>query len=164
MADLKAYVDVNGNYLGHFDISNAPIGSVPVSENPTIGFGSTWNGSSWVNPPATPFDILSEKLNTGLNIVSSGNPLLNATYALDQISQDQLFQIGSFVKVFGFFPSGNANQDYPDITGQPHTFNTTQFVNLLLSVASYVSAAQSTAVILTNGGQANWPNPNKTIA
>lgn len=113
--------------------------------------------------PPLPNQILTTTLAAGISITSTGNQLLNGTYALDQTSQAQLFQIGSFAKTFGFFPSGAGTQDYPDITGTPHTFTPTQFVNLLLACAAFVSAAQTTAAILTAGGAANWPSASATI-
>lgn len=112
----------------------------------------------------TPDTTLALVLATGIAVTSTGTPSLSASYALDAISQAQLFQIGTFAKAFGFFPSGASTQAYPDGAGIPHTFTTTQFVNLLLVCAAYVSAAQTTAAILDAGGSTSWPTASATIA
>lgn len=51
--EAKAYVDAQGNYLGHFDIENAPKDGVAATVNPTNGDGK-WDGRAWVYPPPAP--------------------------------------------------------------------------------------------------------------
>lgn len=43
----KFYVDAEGNYLGGFQNSEPPVGSIEVPSPPEYGL-DTWNGNSWI--------------------------------------------------------------------------------------------------------------------
>src|SRR5258708_6153055 len=88
------YADAQGNYLGGFDgaMPPAPLVGIQVPIAPTKA-AQKWSGSAWLAIPLTPLDTLASKLAAGLAIVSTASPLLNGTYALDQTSQEQLWNV-----------------------------------------------------------------------
>jgi hypothetical protein len=122
--------------------------------------------------PAPPAPTLAQQAaaalatNTAAGIVltSTGTPALNGTYALDAVSQAQVFQIGLYANQFGAFPSGAGTQAYPDAGAVPHTFGVTAFVAFLKAVAALVSAQNTQAAIMAQGGSPSWPSNLATIA
>jgi hypothetical protein len=115
-------------------------------------------------PPPTPDQVLAEKLAAGIALTSTGTPALNATYALDDVSTGQIFQIGLYANQFAVFPSGGTTQPYPDIGGVPHSFGIAAFVAFLRAVAPLVSALQTQTAVLAHGGTPSWPTQTATIA
>lgn len=107
--------------------------------------------------------LLAINLAKGITITSTSLSAVNATYALDNTSTAQIFQIGTFTNSFGFFPNGFMEQAYPDVNGVPHLFTVPVFVAFLRAVAALVSNLQTQAAILTNGGTANWPPQTANI-
>lgn len=105
---------------------------------------------------------LAEKIAQGIAITSTGNPALDATYALDSVSTAQVYQIGLFASQFDTFPGG-ATQPYPDATGVPHVFTVAQFVAFLRVVAPLVSALTTQAQVMAHGGTPSWPAQTATI-
>jgi hypothetical protein len=106
---------------------------------------------------------LSIRLQNGVAITSISLPTVNATYALDNNSTAQIFQIGTFCNSFGTFPSGGPTQNYPDINGVMHEFNVPVFISFLKAVAALVSNMQTQAGIMANGGVPSWPVQTATI-
>ena len=106
---------------------------------------------------------LSQKITAGIALTCTGNPMLNATYALDAVSTAQIFQLGLFASQFGVFPGG-AVQPYPDATGAPHIFTVAQFIAFLRAVAPLVSVLNTEAQIVAQGGAPSWPSQTATIA
>jgi hypothetical protein len=115
-------------------------------------------------PTPTPDQVLAEKIAAGIAITCTGNATLDATYALDDVSTGQIFQIGLFAKSFGTFPSGQASQQYPDATGAMHTFTVARFVEFLTVVAPLVSNLTTQAGVMKAGGTPTWPAQTATIA
>lgn len=107
---------------------------------------------------------LQSKLAAGLVVTSIGASALNATYGLDQVSQDQLWNIALGLAAGLGFPGGASTFAYPDITGTPRTFTSAQFTNLAKAVRDYVFAANTQAAIAAQGGTASWPTATATIA
>jgi hypothetical protein len=139
-----------------------------VSPTPSVGW--TFDGAAFhepevpTPPPPTADEVLAEKIAQGIAITSTGNPTLNATYALDEASTGQIFQIGLYADRFAKFPSGETVQNYPDITGNSaHGFTVAQFVAFLQVVAPLVSALDTQAGILAHGGSPTWPSQGATI-
>lgn len=139
-----------------------------VSPTPAVGW--TFDGTAFhepevpTPPPPTADAVLADKIAAGIAITSTGNPTLNATYALDERSTAQIFQIGLYASQLQKFPSGDATQPYPDITGNPgHIFTVAQFVAFLQVVAPLVSALNTQAGILAHGGTPTWPDQSATI-
>jgi hypothetical protein len=108
--------------------------------------------------------LLAAALAAGLELTSTGTPTLNATYAMDPVSTAQIFQIGLYASQFGDFPSGGATQPYPDVTGAQHVFSVAQFIAFLKVVAPLVSALETQAGIMAQGGTPVWSSQAATIA
>jgi hypothetical protein len=113
--------------------------------------------------PAQASVALTARIAAGIAITSTGTPALNATYALDEVSAGQIYQIGLYANQFAVFPSGAVTQAYPDINGLPHTFTVAQFVAFLRAVAPLVSAINTQAQVMAHGGTPAWPSQSAVI-
>lgn len=123
---------------------------------------------AWVDiAPPTPAQLaataLADHLAAGIALTCTGNSALDATYALDEVSAAQIYQLGLFASQFATFPGGPA-QPYPDATGVPHVFDVAQFVAFLRVVAPLVSALNTQAQVMAHGGQPVWPAQSAVIA
>lgn len=107
--------------------------------------------------------LLATNIAAGIVLTSTGTPALNSTYALDAVSQGQVFQIGLYANQFGVFPSGGSILEYPDATGTAHNFTVVAFVAFLKAVASLVAAITTQAGIMAHGGTPSWPSQSATI-
>jgi hypothetical protein len=142
-----------------------------ISPQPEPGDLATENNGTWTfttptppeAPPPTAQQLLAEKLAAGITLTSTGTPALNATYALDDVSTAQIFQIGLYANQFGVFPSGGTTQAYPDIAGTPHDFGIAAFIAFLRAVAPLVSALETQAGVMAQGGTPSWPPQTATI-
>jgi hypothetical protein len=162
-AYLGSFNGPSGGYWNGTAWGNAPSGVISVP-SPPVNATDTWNGSAWVPTAATTaLNTFNAATGAGLAITSTGTASLSATYALDQVSQSQLYQIASYAHDYGVFPNGGTTMAYPDITGVPHTFNATQIANLLQAVAPYVTTLSVDLQTIQNGGSASWPDPTATI-
>lgn len=112
------------------------------------------------NPPSV---LLAQKLAAGLAVTSTGTPALSATYALDQVTLDQIRALASDAAVGFGFPGGVSTFDYPDATGTPRTFTPIAIANLYKALRNYVALLNTTAAILAQGGEAEWPEAAATI-
>ena len=172
------FIDSNGKYLGSFDGPNGgywngtewgspPSGATTVA-TPPPSVDSTYTNGAWVPGQmavaATAQAQLESVLRAGIAVTSTGTSALDATYALDSTSQSELYQIASYAQNFGVFPNGQSTMAYPDVTGTPHTFTSTQIINLLKVVAPYVTACQVVEETLAAGGSASYPPGSATIA
>jgi hypothetical protein len=140
-----------------------------LTPQPAIGWA--YNGSVFTAPsaPTQPPSqraaaLLASKVAVGLVLTSTSTPTLNATYALDDVSTDQIFQIGLYAAQFAMFPSGAATQSYPDVSGIPHVFTVTQFVAFLHAVAALISGLTTQAGVMAGGGNPVWPSQSVVIA
>ena len=144
-----------------------------ISPAPQPGWTAAQTGGAWAfAAPSAPSPSLAQqaatalatRLAAGIAVTCASNSALNATYALDQTSTDDVFKIASYANQFSAFPSGAATQDYPDASGAPHTFTVPQFVALLRAVAPLVSALNTQAGVMAQGGTPSWPTQTATIA
>lgn len=126
------------------------------------------SGNSFVAPPApviSPQDQANQLLLGGLQIVSTGTPSLNGTYALDVDSQNILGGIsGRLANNLGFPPGNSATLDYGDIAGGVHTFDATSFKHLLVACGDFIYHVNMTLKTKMLGGDAEWPAQPVTIA
>lgn len=106
---------------------------------------------------------LAAKIAVGIAITSTSTPALNATYALDEVSAGQIYQIGLYAAQMTTFPSGGTVQPYPDASGMPHNFSVPQFIAFLKAVAPLVSNLNSQAQIMAHGGTPVWPAQTAVI-
>ena len=99
-------------------------------------------------------------LAAGLEIVSTGTPELNGTYALDQLSRMDIVSIEIGVKAGQGFPGGGSAFNYPDASGKLHEFNESNFCEFATAVRQYSYALN--AVIA--GTSMGLPESPVTIA
>lgn len=107
---------------------------------------------------------LATKIAAGLAVTSTGAASLNASYALDQTSQDELWNIALGLASGLGFPGGASTFSYPDINSVPHSFTATQFTNFAKAIRDYVFALRTQAAIAQAGGTPVWPAASVTIA
>lgn len=84
-----------------------------------------------------------EAIAAGLAITSTGTPALNATYAVDQVSQMDIIAIETSINAGKGFPGGATTFNYQDITGAFHSFTQTNFTDFAAAVRDYVYALKS---------------------
>jgi hypothetical protein len=82
-------------------------------------------------------------LAAGLTLVSTGSPAINATYAIDQLSQMDVIAIETGLNAGTGFPGGAATFNYPDIAGALHPFSETSFKDFAAAMRTYVYALRS---------------------
>lgn len=134
-----------------------------------IAEGWAYDGHSFGDSPTVvPIEQQAEqsrlsRLENGITLTSTGTPALNGVYSLDDVSTNQIFQIGLYADRFGVFPSGDATQPYPDKEGTPHMFSKDNFVAFLQKVAPITSAINTQAGIMKQGGSPSWPSQSATI-
>ena len=135
----------------------------PTPSNWAVSSGALVSYTPPVPLPQQAQLVLAQKLALGIAITSASLPNVNATYALDNMSQAQIFQIGSFANSFGEFPSGDITQFYPDINGTMHQFSIPVFIAFLRAVASLISNLQTQAGIMSQGGPPVWPQQSAAL-
>lgn len=128
-----------------------------------VALGNTPDPAPAAAPSTVAASTLAPKLAAGIALTCTGNSSLNATYALDSASTAQIFQIGLYAAQFSVFPSGNSTQSYPDMSGNQHVFDVTQFVAFLRAVAPLVSNLETQAALASQGGTPTWPVQSATI-
>ncbi len=107
---------------------------------------------------------LPEIMGAGLAVTFTSATALSATYALDDLSQQQLFAIAAQSAAGLGFPGGGSTFFYPDASGTPREFTEAQFVALFKAVRDYVFAATAAqAAFAANIEGAAWPSATITI-
>jgi len=92
-------------------------------------------------PPPTPAQIALQKLGNGIAITSTGTPALNATYAIDPLTQGQIASVAIYIQTNGRFPAALSVLPWPDIPGTMHSFvSPAQFTAFATAVADVVTA------------------------
>lgn len=102
-------------------------------------------------------------LTSSITITSTGTSALNGTYAVDPATQQKIIAEAVYIQVtggigVGNFTNGQSTRGWPDITGTPHTFDTTHFVPFAEAVAQYVDA------LVSWSGSGSLPAASATIA
>jgi hypothetical protein len=169
----------SGAYLGSFDGPNGgywdgkvwgppPAGVTQVPTAPSSA-DSIYTNSAWVPGPsavaASAQAQLASALGAGLAITSTAKPAeLDATYALDAVSQQQISDIAVPLFAGAGFPGGGQTFAYPDATGATHNFAVADFQNFYQAVRTYLLALNTAAATVAQGGPANWPAAASKIA
>lgn len=96
-------------------------------------------------------------LATGLTVHSTGNPDLNATYALDDVTLAQVGAVARDAASGLGLPNSLPTFDYPDITGFPHEFVASEIINLYKAMRDYVASVNKTVVDLVQGNSSSFP-------
>jgi hypothetical protein len=102
--------------------------------------GWTYNGSTFASPiVATP--TLAQQAATmlvvGIEIVSTGAPTLNGTYAVNLATYQRITGIVAAIAGGLGLPGGAATFNWLDTVGTPHQFNATQFGNFAKAVMDF---------------------------
>jgi hypothetical protein len=79
-------------------------------------------------------------IGAGVQIVSTGTPALNGTYAIDTPAQQNLSAVAAGIASRNRVPGGGTTFNYYDTAGNPHAFNATNFLNFASAVEDYVYA------------------------
>lgn len=74
----------------------------------------------------------------GCPVVSTAKPELNGTYAIDAAQQQIITGIATGIAARNRIPGGGATFIYPDVTGTPHNFSASDFLNFASAVEDYV--------------------------
>lgn len=99
----------------------------------------------------------------GCQIASTGTPALNGTYAIDQISQQQMAGVATSIAAGFGFPASLTEIPWPDVSGVPHLFDQPAFLNLAYAIQSYIYGIYQTIGALQAGIPAPWPAQPVTI-
>jgi hypothetical protein len=116
-----------------------------------------------LSPEQQAADELAARIGNGIAITSTGTPALNATYALDSDTMDQ---IGSVARDFGSglgLPGDIETFTYPDATGVPRTFSGDQLTALYRKQRNLLSVLNTQAAMMAHGAPPSWPVQSATI-
>lgn len=171
---LFAVVDGNGFMVALYgdEIAPPPVGSIPMPiPIPTLESGQTmhWDGSVWTvaTLPTTPKQQAAAELATrtsiGITITSTGNPSLNALYALDPITMDQVGSVARDAASGLGLPGNQATFFYPDANGNQAAFSATELINSYKAMRDLLFALNIQAAIMGLGGTPVWPAQDAVI-
>lgn len=106
---------------------------------------------------STALAALSQKINNGIQIVSAGNLLINAIYAIDPQTINNIIALQLGIISGKDLPGGLKTVKHPDIVGVWHVFDEVTFTNFAVAVRDYVAAVEQAAA-----GQGVMP-PNNIV-
>jgi hypothetical protein len=127
-----------------------------VSPAPQPGWAATETAGVWtfaapIMPVLTPSQLAAAAVSAGVAITSTSTPALNATYAVDPLSQGRIASISTYILVNGNFPGASASYPWLDMSGAPHVFpSTAAFQAFATSVANYIALLDF--ILATNAG------------
>lgn len=122
---------------------------------------------AFLNPPATPDQVLATKLASGMVLTSSGTSAINGTYAFDKTTQDDLSGIAATIGLLGTFPDGTTSgYQYPQLGGQAVTTfaSIAAFRTMYAPYAKLLQQLRTQGAILAAGGTPVWPSQSVTVA
>lgn len=103
------------------------------------------------------------KFAAGVQIISTSNPALNATYALDPVSQQFISAAYNGIRGGDGLPGNGTTFAYADSTGAAHAFDATHFLTFAKAVRDYVYAVTQASRTEAAGGIPSWPTQPVTI-
>jgi hypothetical protein len=99
----------------------------------------------------------------GCQIVSTGTPALNGTYALDDASLLKLVGEQNYIQLKSTFTNGQATRAWLDAAGAPHIFpSTSAFTSFAEALGAYIDALQTALAAALAGGA--WIAPAQPVA
>lgn len=111
-----------------------------------------------MGPPA---QQLAVKVAAGMPLESTGTPAVDATYSVDQGSQQSIAAVAQYIAAFAEFPADQTELPWADITGTFHVFTTTTlFMAFARAAADYVTKCNLAA----QADPINWPATPVVIA
>lgn len=102
-------------------------------------------------------------VDAGLLVVSTSTPALNGTYATSGLAAQAMFAEATAILLAGTTPAfadGTQSLNWPDQSGNSHTFTPAQFHELAVAVADFLVQCEQYA----NGLLTTAPAANATIA
>lgn len=121
-----------------------------------------------VLPTPTPLQAAQAQLNlilgAGCQIVSTSNPLLNGTYAMDPMTLLEIASIEASLARGDGLPGATATFLFHDMNAASHVFSAITFPAFAKAIRDYFAAAKQAFYIAAGGGAANWPAQPVTIA
>jgi hypothetical protein len=100
----------------------------------------------------------------GCAIVSTGTPALNATYALDPVTVQNLEALVDDITAGKPLPGGGSTIEYPTLDGPQIAFTGPQLVTLGAALVEYEYSAMQALTTIVMGGSASLPVQPVTIA
>ena len=133
-----------------------------VSPAPQEGWTATETGGVWsfAAPVATPAQGANAMLAQGCQIVSTGTPALNGTYALDPATQSRIQAEIISILVNGTFTNGGTTIAWPDVSGAAHSCTIAQFKALATALGGCVT----TLIGIAQANSGTLPTQPVTIA
>ncbi len=121
----------------------------------------------WLAVPNTPDplpgpsanDLYAAKTAAGIQVQSQITPALNATYAIDFPTQQNIIGIVASIAAGAGLPMGATTIPWPDTMGLPHSFTSDQFKAFAAVVRDYVFGLRQTWGALNAGMNVDWPPP-----
>lgn len=112
--------------------------------------------------PSVPLQF-AEKLATGVQLTWSVSTSLNGTYAVDPATQLNVIAEMLAIVVNNAFGDGGNTRPWPDVSGQLHTINITQFKLFATTIQLYVNQLYATLNALLAQQSASWPSNQISI-
>jgi hypothetical protein len=134
---------------------------------PDVQPGWLYDGTTFTPPPPivlTPDQELAARIAQGIVITSTATSALNATYALDKDTMDQIGPVARDSCTRLGLPGKVSTFDYPDITGKLHAFTATDLQNLYMEQRDMLLILNTQAGIMAHGLVPAWPAQSATIA
>jgi hypothetical protein len=142
---------------------------VEVPTNVTPEQGWTFDGSTFRAPvatpptPPTPDQVLATKIVAGIAITCISNPALNETFALDDVTMNQIGPVARDAASGLGMPMNLPVFVYPNLAGEPCQFTETQIIALYKAQRDLLFQLNTQAAIMGHSGQPQWPDQKATI-
>jgi hypothetical protein len=167
-----AMIDGDGAVTGFYDGSfPVPQGAVEISEEVWSDWLANQHERRWqdgalvtVALPPAPAAILAAKLAAGVAITSTGTPDINAIYALDHTTLDQIGSVARDAAAGLGLPGGLQNFTYPDMAGAPKALTSANVQAIYRAMRDLVFALETQEAVMAAGGTPQWPDQRATIA
>lgn len=157
---------------GRFNAEMVWVDVTAIVPAPDEGWAAAQSGGAWqftapeIAPPSLADQALSElitRLAAGIAITSTGTPALDASYALDTVTMDQVGAVArDFASGLGL-PNNAGTFAYPDIAGIPRTFTGAAIVALYKAQRDLIFSLNQQSAIMAHGGPPSWPVQSATI-
>ena len=143
-----------------------------VTPRPEPGWSATETSGGWTFSAPAPLVLspeqqaaqeLDTRIAAGISVTSTSTPTLNATYALDAVTLDQIGSVARDAAAGLGLPGGATTFSYPDSTGTPHALSGAQVQALYKAQRDLLFALNTQAAVVAHGGEPTWPAQTGTI-
>lgn len=144
--------------------SSAAVAYIPVTDATYQAWLTAGNFPTKIATAEELYEVLIVQwvpnvLNVGINLISTGTPVLNDTYPLDLASQQQITGVATSIAAGRGLPGGGSTFLY-----QGHPFNGANFLNFADAAESYVYNVYQSLGQIVQAGSGSLPSPTVTIA